>query len=240
MRLNGRLFVALAAGMGLLVVAATDQIAPAGSPYQAQLRVWLAARATGLVAYALLTVLVSLGLVLSHPVNKSTWKLSKLLFPWHENLYVFVLAFVAVHVVSLVIDPYAGVGIDGVFIPGLSSYRSVPVALGTLGLYALMVSGLTARYTRLLPSGWWLKLHRFSIVAWGLGWVHGILAGTDTELFRLAYVASGLMVLAAASYRYWVGKQRKPTFASSLPHEAESEGDAASAAPARATVGPIA
>jgi len=125
------------------------------------------------------------------------------------------------HIVTIVIDPYAGVGIDGAFIPGLSSYRSIPVALGTLSLYAVLVAGLTARYTRLLPAGWWLALHRFSMLAWGLGWVHGILAGTDTDTFRLGYVASGLAVLAATSYRYWVGRQRRPTFASSLPAEGE-------------------
>ena len=37
---------------------------------------------------------------------------------------------------SLVADPYAGVGIAGAFIPGMSDYRSAPVALGTLALYA--------------------------------------------------------------------------------------------------------
>src|SRR3970040_1840356 len=62
--------------VALLVVAATDQIVPAPSAYQAQMRIWLAARATGFVAYGLLTVLVTLGLILSHPVNQSTWKLS--------------------------------------------------------------------------------------------------------------------------------------------------------------------
>lgn len=217
MRLSGRAVLLLMASVGLLAILATDQVVPASTPYQAQMRVWLAARATGLVAYAMLTVLVSLGLVLSHPVNKSTWKISKLLFPWHENLFVFVVAFIVLHIVSLVLDPYAGVGIDGALIPGLSTYRSVPVALGTLSLYAMLASGVTARYMRLLPTGWWLALHRISILAWGLGWVHGILAGTDTDAFRSAYVASGLLVLAAASYRYWVGKQHKPTFASSLP-----------------------
>jgi hypothetical protein len=220
-RLSGRAVLLLACLTGLAAVFATDQILPARTEYLAEMRVWLAARATGLVAYALLTILVSLGMVLSHPINKSTWKLSKTLFPWHENLFVFVVAFIGVHIISLVIDPYAGVGLDGAFIPGLSSYRSVPVALGTMSLYALLVAGLTARYTKFLPSGWWLILHCFSLVAWGLGWVHGILAGTDTEAFRAVYVASGLIVLASASYRYWVGKQKRPTFASSLPDATE-------------------
>jgi len=216
LRLNARALAVIGAVLGVIVILATDQVVPATSQYQAQMRLWLAARASGLCSYGLLTLLVALGLVLSHPVNQSTWKLSKRIFSWHENLFVFVVAFLVAHVVSLILDPYAGVGIDGTFIPGLSSYRSVPVALGTLGLYALLVTGLTARYTKLLPAGWWLRIHRFSLVAWILTWTHAMLAGTDAEILRWFYVATGLLVLVAAAYRYWVAKKRRPTFATSL------------------------
>ena len=217
MRLTGRVVLVLGALLGLLVVVATDQIVPAASQYQAQMRLWLAGRATGLTAYVLLTLLVSLGLVLSHPVNQTTWKLSKRLFPWHENLWVFVVAFMAAHIVSIVLDPYAGVGVQGTFVPGLSSYRSVPVALGSLAMYALLATGLTARYTKLLPAGWWLKLHRLSLGVFILAWTHGILAGTDSDALRSLYVVSGVIVVGAAAYRYWVGKRRRPTFSTSLP-----------------------
>ena len=141
MRLSGPRFVILLGLLGLGIVVATDQIVPATSAYQAQMRVWLAARAAGIVAYLLLTGQIVFGLILSHPTNQSTWKLSKRLFPWHENLWVFVLAFLGVHIVSLILDPYAGVGVAGTFIPGLSSYRSSPVALGTLAMYALILTG---------------------------------------------------------------------------------------------------
>jgi sulfoxide reductase heme-binding subunit YedZ len=216
MRLSGRTLVAVGALIGLLAVIAADQVLPADTSYRAQMRVWLVARAAGFTSYGLLTVIVALGLVLSHPVNQSTWKLSKRLYPWHENLFVFTIAFTVVHMVSIILDPWAGVGIDGTFIPGLSTYRSVPVALGTIALYALLITALSARYTNLLPAGIWLKLHRFSLVVWALGWAHGILSGTDTGPLAIVYVASGLAVLASAAYRYWVSKQRRPTFATSL------------------------
>jgi predicted ferric reductase len=216
MRLSGRAWVVLGAALGLVVVVATDQVVPATSPYQAQMRLWLAGRATGIVAYLLLTALVTLGLVLSHPTNQSTWKLSKRLFPWHENLFVFVVAFLAAHVVSLVLDPYAGVGVGGALVPGLSEYRSAPVALGTLGLYAALVSGISARWTKLLPAGLWLKLHRFALVAWAMGWLHGLTAGTDAVPLVSLYAATGTLVLGAGAYRYWVSKKARPTFATSL------------------------
>lgn len=208
--------VAIGAAIGLIVVAATDQILPASTAHQAELRIWLASRAAGFTALGLLTVQIVLGLVLSHPTNKSTWRLSRRLFPWHENAWVFVLAFLAAHVISLIADPYAGVGFLGAFIPGLSSYRSPAVALGTLALWALLVTGATARYTRLLPAGLWLSIHRLSIVIFALAWLHALLSGSDSIALMGFYVASGGAVLAAAAYRYWVSRTARPSFASSL------------------------
>jgi len=206
MKLSGRLSLVIAVGMTMVILLATDQILPATSEYQAQMRVWLTARATGIVALLLVTLTVSLGIALSHP-EQSRWKQSKRIFPWHESLWVFTLAFIATHIVSLVVDPYAGVGIGGALIPGLSEYRSVPVALGVLSLYALLITALTARYTKFLPAGIWLRLHRLSIVVLILGWGHGVLAGTDTAVLRPVYWGMALVVVAAAAYRYWTVRE---------------------------------
>jgi sulfoxide reductase heme-binding subunit YedZ len=211
MRLSGRAFLVLLAVAGLVAVVATDQVVPASSTHQAQLRIWLAARAAGITAYLLLTLQVVLGLVLAHPTNQTTWRMSRYLFPWHENAWVFVLAFLGAHILTIVVDPYAGVGIGGALVPGLSSYRSSAVALGTLALYALLITGLTARYTRRLPPGIWLKIHRASIGVFVLAWLHGVLAGTDTGGMLPVYLATGSAVLAASAYRYWIVRRPRAT-----------------------------
>lgn len=210
MRISGRAFVVLVALVGLGIVAATDQIVPATSEHQAQMRIWLAARAAGITAYLLLTVQVVLGLMLSHPTNQTTWRLGRRLFPWHENAWIFVLAFLGAHVVAIVVDPLAGVGIGGAIVPGLSSYRSSAVALGSLSLYALLVTGMTARYTRRLPNGVWLKIHRLALVVFVMGWLHGVLAGTDTGGLLPVYLVTGAAVAAAAAWRYWVVRRSRP------------------------------
>lgn len=215
-RLTAGSLLAVGAFVGLVLVVATDQILPATSAHQAELRIWLASRAAGFTALGLLTVQIALGLVLSHPTNKSTWRLSKRLFPWHENAWIFVLAFLAAHIVSLIADPYAGVSAVGAFVPGLSSYRSAPVALGTLSLWALLVTGVTARYTKLLPPGAWLSIHRLGIVVFVLAWMHGLLAGTDSQSLDAFYLVTGAAVLGAGAYRYWVSRAARPTFAVSL------------------------
>ena len=221
-RLSGGALTVLAAIAGLAIVLATDQVLPATSEHQAQLRVWLGSRAAGIAALVLLTFEVVLGLILSHPTNKSTWKLSRRLFPWHEHAWVFTLAFVIVHGVSMAVDRFAHVGWLGALMPGLSEYRTVPVAIGTIGLYALLVTGLTARVTRLLPSGWWLKLHRLSIVVLALAWAHGMLAGTDTPDLLVVYAGSFAAVVLAAAYRYWIVRTARTTFATVLAQERHS------------------
>lgn len=219
-RMSGRATLVLIAVLAIVAMYATDQIAPATSDRQAQLRIWLAARASGIVVFLLLTFQICLGLILSHPTNKSTWKLSKRIYPWHAHLWVFVMAFLVVHIVSIVLDPYAKVTVAAVFIPGLSEYRSSPVALGTMALYAFVLTAITARYTRLLPGGVWLTIHRLSLVVFVLAWLHAVLAGTDSEALRLMYIGSGLAVVLSGAYRYWASRQRRPTFTTSLPEVA--------------------
>jgi methionine sulfoxide reductase heme-binding subunit len=237
MRLKATTWLALIALLGLIAIPLTGAIVPAVSDREANMRLWLAARASGIAVYLLFTAQICFGIVLSHPTNKSTWKLSQRLFPWHENTWIFVLAFLAVHVVSLVLDPYAGVGITGAIIPGLSSYRSVPVALGNLGLWAMLATGLTARYVKLLPQGLWLKVHRFAIVVWGLAWVHGVLSGTDTRSLTWMYIGTGLVVAGAAAYRYWASKAAraaKGAVASSAADVAKAAKAAKAAKPSNA------
>lgn len=219
-RLSGATMAVLAAVAGLAIVFTTDQILPATSDHQAALRIWLESRASGFMALLLLTFQVMVGLVLSHPTNKSTWRLSKLLFPWHEHAWVFTIAFGAAHVVSIAMDHFAKVGILGTLVPGMSEFRTVPAALGTLSMYALLITGLTARMTRLLPSGWWLKLHRLSLGVLGLAWAHGILSGTDTFDAIAIYGATFVGVGLAATYRYWVFRSGRPTFSTALAEEA--------------------
>jgi predicted ferric reductase len=207
MKLSGRAFAILFAAAGLAILLVTDQVVPPATPYQAQMRVWLAARATGITALVLLAVMVVLGLLLSHP-DQAQWKQAKRIYPWHETLWVFVISFLLVHVAAIILDPYANVDVLGAVLPGLSKYRTVPVAVGSIALYATIITGATARWTRLLPSGFWLKLHRFAAVALALAWVHGALAGTDTGALRILYLSIALTVVGAAGYRYWIVRRR--------------------------------
>lgn len=203
MRLTLPVVVGLLAGTILLALAVTEQVLPAGTARAADLRPWLAARALGVTAYLLLALDVTLGLLLAHPRNHAAWRSTRASFPWHQLVTVFTLAFLVLHVVILAVDPLADVGVVGALVPGRSGYRPEAVAIGTVAFYALLVTAISARWTRLLPGGWWLRLHRFAAVAFVLAWVHSVLAGTDTAALTPLYVATGIPVLAALAHRWW-------------------------------------
>jgi DMSO/TMAO reductase YedYZ heme-binding membrane subunit len=101
----------------------------------------------------------------------------------------------------------------------MSEFRSVPIAIGTIAAYAMVITGITARVTRLLPTGWWLKLHRLSLVVLALAWAHGLLSGTDTFAAAALYATTFGAVAVAAAYRYWIVRAGRPTFATSLAGE---------------------
>jgi predicted ferric reductase len=217
MRVNAATLIAIGAVVALVALGITDQVLPATDPRTADVRPWVAARALGVTAYLLLAFEVALGLLLSHPRMTAEWRKTKQVFPWHELVTVFMGGFLALHIVLLAIDPYAKVGWVGAFVPGFSAYRPPAVAVGSVALYALIFTAITAKWTRLLPSGWWLKVHRFAAVAFLLTWVHAVLAGTDGGALTPLYLATGLPILAGVAHRWWTAKVRPQRAAPAPP-----------------------
>ena len=148
MRVSPSTLVSIGAIAALVAVAVTVQVLPDLDARSAQLRPWVAARALGVTAYLLLALEVASGLILSHPANVSGWHRTRQVFPWHEMVTVFTGSFIALHVALLAVDPYAKVGVLGALVPGYSEYRPFAMAMGSIALYALIVTALTAKWTR--------------------------------------------------------------------------------------------
>ena len=207
-RVGAPTLVSIGAIVALVALGVTVQILPDADARTVSMRPWVAARAMGLTAYLLLGIEVALGIVLSHPNNLTRWHKTKQVFPWHEMVTVFTGAFIALHVALLAVDPYANVGVIGAFVPGFSAYRPVAVGIGSIALYALIFTAVTAKWTKLLPSGWWLKVHRFAAVAFLLTWVHAVLSGTDGGSLLPVFILTGVPILAAVGHRWWTARVR--------------------------------
>lgn len=164
---------------------------------------WILARASGFTSYVLILFLVLLGMTLSHPAAKRlTWPSPATRLRVHVSLSVFCLVFTALHVLALVVDPWAGVGWAGALLPMSSEYRPVAVTLGVIALWAGLVTGLTASLAGRFAGRVWWPIHKVAAVVFLLVWAHGLLAGSDTRAAVWFYLATGALVLMLGVSRY--------------------------------------
>lgn len=141
---------------------------------------WYTARASGLVAWALLAACVAWGLFLS---SRALGKRPPA--PWlldlHRYLAVLLLAFTGMHLASLVADSYVDFGWSELFVPLTSEWQRGAVAWGVIGMYGLIAIQLTSIYMRRIPKKVWRWVHRSSYAVLVMVSVHAIAAGTDVK-----------------------------------------------------------
>lgn len=171
---------------------------------------WFLARSSGIVAWAALSASVLWGIVLATDLfpqhRRPAW-----LLDLHRWLGGLTIGFLGIHVGALLADSYVAFGPADVLVPFASAWKPVPVALGVLAMWALVVVQGTSLAMKRLPRRVWRRIHLLSYGAFWLTSLHGTFAGTDAS--RLLYlVPSTLSVLAVAggvAYRVLHGKGRQ-------------------------------
>lgn len=139
---------------------------------------WLASRAAGIVGYALFSVAVLAGLAMaSRLAAKPTHK--RVLLQVHEHAALAGLIAVAIHGITLLGDAWLDPGPLGVGIPFVIDFRPLAVAAGIVSGYLAAALGLSFYVRRRLGAARWRRLHHFTLLAWLLGVLHALFAGTD-------------------------------------------------------------
>ena len=163
---------------------------------------WVLGRGLGIAGYLCLVALTAAGLWLRHPW-RIRWRRPAVeaQLRLHAVLAALTLVVIVGHIVALVLDSYAGVGLAGAVTPGAASYRPFATALGTVAVYlGLLVGGTAALAGRIF--GWaWLPVHRLAVAVFALVWLHGVLAGSDAPRLGPMYMVSGGALIALAVSR---------------------------------------
>lgn len=170
---------------------------------------WLLARASGLAAYAVLTLAVLAGLVLkSRPFTRLR---PAVVTETHRTLALTGLGAIALHGTSLVLDSTVKVSPAALLVPGLVSYRPAAVAVGVVAawLFALVTASFWLR--RHIGIRVWRKLHWLTFALFALATIHGVAAGTDTAQpwARDLYLGALGTVTAATAWRALVAPARR-------------------------------
>ena len=89
-----------------------------------------------------------------------------------------------------------------VITPFGATYRPPAVTLGLLGFWTGPLVGASAALAGRLPWRLWWPLHKFAAVSLVLVWLHGVLVGGDTSALLCGYIATGVLVIGIALWRY--------------------------------------
>jgi len=156
---------------------------------------WNIARTGGFTAYILLTLAVAVGLALTMKLQSPSYWPRLINSELHNFLTLLSVVFVGVHILAVWIDPFTRFGWNEVFIPFVSHYRVIWMALGIIALYLGIAIGISTWLRPLIGYTWWRRLHILTLGVYGLVTVHGIATGSDTQTWWGLAIYGGSIIL---------------------------------------------
>lgn len=164
---------------------------------------WYTTRATGFVALILFTLVVSLGTFVANRIGGTMvgrFELNEL----HRSVSIVAVVFLAIHIVSTVVDSFVPTGWISVLVPMTSAYKRVPVALGTVAFDLILAVWISSLLKVHIANRSWRFIHWFSWLAYASAIVHTLLSGTDSRSglgLILVMFCAGVVAIAAI-WRY--------------------------------------
>ncbi|HEU5391869.1 MAG TPA: ferric reductase-like transmembrane domain-containing protein [Streptosporangiaceae bacterium] len=159
---------------------------------------WYASRATGIVALLLLTAVLALGIL----VNRQG-RLAGLprfaVTDIHRNLSLLSVTFIAVHVVTAVLDTYVHIPLLSAVIAFASGYERLWLGLGAIALDLMAAMIVTSLLRGRLNRVLWRSVHLLAYASWPLAFAHSLGASSDLQHGGLLLLATGCAAFAAAA-----------------------------------------
>lgn len=171
---------------------------------------WYATRGAGATSLILFTLVVALGIVATLGWRSPGWP-RFLTTALHRNLALLSLAFLAIHIVTAVTDPFTALGWQAAVIPFSSYYRTFWLGLGVIALDLLLALIATSLLRQAIGHRAWRFVHWLAYACWPIAVVHGL--GTGSDSFRPWMLAvegvCAATVLVAVVVRLAVGQARR-------------------------------
>ena len=151
---------------------------------------WFVSRASGLALLAAFSAVMVLGVAArlgSAPARWPRFAIGEL----HRTLALFCVAFLGLHIVTAILDPFVSIGWAAIVLPFASAYRALAIGLGTLAVDLGGAVLLTSLGRRRLGYRTWRAVHWLAYLAWPLAFVHSLTAGTDLRIWWVALIEWG-------------------------------------------------
>jgi len=170
--------------------------------HSSSIALWYASRATGVVCLVLTTAVVLLGLLVSR--QRRLPGLPRFgVVHLHRYLSLLAVGFVAVHVLTAVVDSYVSISVAAAIIPFVSSYKPLWLGLGAVSLDLMAALIVTSLVRARIGRKTWRVVHWVAYAAWPIAVVHSIGTGPDLRHGPLLWLSVGsvLAVIAAIAWR---------------------------------------
>ena len=159
---------------------------------------WFTTRAAGIVALGLFTIVMVMGILTTTRVGTEAvprFAVAEL----HRRAALMACVFLALHIVTSVIDSYVSISPLAVFVPFLSAYKTTWVALGTVALDLLLAVLISSLLRKKMSYSAWRAVHWIAYLSWPIAVLHTVLIGTDMRSVAMdGYVALNVLAVAAA------------------------------------------
>src|SRR5271170_7939911 len=163
---------------------------------------WYASRATGIVALLLLTAVLVLGILVNRQgrlPGLPRFAVTSL----HRNISLLAAAFIAVHVVTAVLDTYVSIPIASAVIPFASGYEQFWLGLGAIAFDLMLAMIITSLLRGRLNRTLWRTVHLLAYLCWPVALAHSIGSSRDLQhgwMLDLG-IACALLVAGAVIWR---------------------------------------
>jgi sulfoxide reductase heme-binding subunit YedZ len=164
---------------------------------------WYLSRATGLVSFVLLSLVVVLGVTIRRR-GKVPGLPRFAGVGLHRNASLFALVLLVIHIVTAVIDPYVAIGWLAVVVPFTSSYEPLWLGLGALSIDLTLAVVVTSLLRFKIGMKAWRAVHWLAYAAWPVAAIHGIGAAADLQsgLLLAVVLATITGVTGAVAWRF--------------------------------------
>src|SRR5580698_10399536 len=139
---------------------------------------WYATRASGIVALVLLTLTMVLGLITTSRSRARYWP-GFAQQEIHRRISILAVVFLALHVLTSVLDTYVAIGWLAVVVPFVSGYSRFWVGLGTVALDLMIAVFASSLLRARLRPGTWRGIHWLAYGSWPIALAHTFGLGTD-------------------------------------------------------------
>ncbi|TCK22957.1 ferric reductase-like transmembrane domain-containing protein [Pseudonocardia endophytica] len=171
---------------------------------------WYLGRGSGVVSLVLLTVVVVLGI--AGRSGRSIAGLPRFaVAAVHRAASLLSVVFLAIHVLTLLFDPYAQLDVLALVVPFTAEAQPFWYGLGAVAFDLVAALVVTSLLRHRIPPGIWKRLHLTAYLAWPVALAHGLGSGTDAGSAWMP-VLTGLCVAAVAGAVAW---RFSPRFAES-------------------------